>query len=237
MVVADDGLGAVHFDDAELAQSVSVVALVLILFEGGLSLRWQEMRAVLAPAIALATVGVGITATIVAGAAYVLLDLSGTTAWLLAAVVASTDAAAVMSVLRRAPVPKRAVALLEVESGLNDPIAVLLTVGILETWAGDASGLGWLWFGFWQVGGGVAHGGRSRSRRRVDRRAGTPRRRGPVRRAFLRAGRARLRVGHPGRRFRPARGVPASASMLGNRMPRHRTRCGRCTRGSPSPRR
>ena len=158
MVVADDGLGAVHFDDPELAQSVSVIALVLILFEGGLSLAWRETKQILAPAIALATLGVGISAAIVAGAAYLLLDVSATTAWLLAAVVASTDAAAVMSVLRKAPVPRKAVALLEVESGLNDPIAVLLTVGILETWAGDASGVGWVWFGLNQVGGGVLVG-------------------------------------------------------------------------------
>ncbi len=158
MVVADDGLGVVHFDDAELAQSVSVIALVLILFEGGLSLAWRETKEVLAPAIALATLGVGISAAIVAGAAYLLLDVSAPTAWLLAAVVASTDAAAVMSVLRRAPVPRKVVALLEVESGLNDPIAVLLTVGILETWQGDASGIGWVWFGINQVAGGVLVG-------------------------------------------------------------------------------
>jgi cell volume regulation protein A len=158
MVVADDGLGIVEFDDPELAQSVSVVALVLILFEGGLSVSWREAKRVLAPGIALATLGVGISAAVVAGAAYLLLDVSATTAWLIAAVVASTDAAAVMSVLRRAPVPRRLATLLEVESGLNDPVAVLLTVGILETWQGDASGFGWVWFALLQVGGGVLVG-------------------------------------------------------------------------------
>ena len=158
MLVADDGLGIVEFDDPELAQSVSVVALVLILFEGGLSVSWRDAKRVLAPGIALATVGVGVSAAVVAGAAYLLLDVSATTAWLIAAVVASTDAAAVMSVLRRAPVPRRLATLLEVESGLNDPVAVLLTVGILETWQGDASGVGWVWFALLQIGGGAAAG-------------------------------------------------------------------------------
>jgi cell volume regulation protein A len=158
MVVADDGLGVVHFDDAELAQSVSVVALVLILFEGGLSSSWRDTRAVAAPAVLLASLGVAITASVVAGVAYVLLDVSGTTAWLLGAVVASTDAAAVMSLLRNAPVPRRIASLLEVESGLNDPVAVLLTVGILETWAGDASPAGWVLFGLLQIGVGASVG-------------------------------------------------------------------------------
>jgi cell volume regulation protein A len=158
MAVADDGLGMVTFDDAQLAQSVSIVALVLILFEGGLTSSWRAVRHVAVPAVLLATVGVAITATIVAGAAVLIFDISGTTAWLLGAVVASTDAAAVMSVLRGAPVPERLRALLETESGLNDPIAVLLTVGILETWAGHASGLGWIEFGLRQVGFGIAAG-------------------------------------------------------------------------------
>jgi cell volume regulation protein A len=158
MVVADDGFGVVQFDDAELAQSVSVVALVLILFEGGLSSSWRQTRAAAAPAVLLATVGVVITAAVIAGTAFVLLDVSATTAWLLGAVVASTDAAAVMSLLRDAPVPRRIVTVLEVESGLNDPVAILLTVGILETWAGDASPAGWIGFGLLQIGVGVVTG-------------------------------------------------------------------------------
>jgi cell volume regulation protein A len=158
MAVADDGLGWVHFDDPELAQSVSVIALVLILFEGGLSLSWRHTREVIGPSIAMATLGVGVSAAVVAGAAYLLLDVSATTAWLLAAVVASTDAAAVMTVLRKAPVPRRIATLLEVESGFNDPLAVLLTVGILETWQGDASGWGWAWFAISQIGGGAIVG-------------------------------------------------------------------------------
>lgn len=158
MVLADDGLGLVRFDDAELAQSVSVVALVLILFEGGLSASWKATRAAAAPAIGLATAGVVITAGVVGVTALLLLDVSATTAWLLGAVVASTDAAAVMGVLRGAPVPSRLAGLLEAESGLNDPIAALLTIGILETWAGHGSISGWIAFGIQQIGFGALVG-------------------------------------------------------------------------------
>lgn len=158
MAVADDGLGLVHFDDAELAQSVAVIALVLILFEGGLSASPSRIREVAAPAAVLATVGVGVTAAVVAGAGILLLDLEATTAWLLGAVVASTDAAAILSILRGAPLPRRLATLLEAESGLNDPVAVLLTVGVLETWAGDATPGGWVVFGLRQLVVGAAVG-------------------------------------------------------------------------------
>lgn len=152
MVVADDGLAIVSFDDAELAQSVAMVALVIILFEGGLSSSVRHVRDVAAPAALLATVGVAITASLIAVTGMIVFDLEATTAWLLGSVVASTDAAAVLSVLRNAPVPRRLATMLEAESGFNDPVAVLLTVGVLETWAGDASPLGWVAFGARQLG-------------------------------------------------------------------------------------
>lgn len=151
MLVADDGLELVRFDDADLAQSIAVIALVLIIFEGGLSASPSRVREVAAPAAVLATVGVGVTASVVAVAGMVLLDLETTTAWLLGAVVASTDAAAILSILRSAPVPRRLRTVLEAESGLNDPVAVLLTVGVLETWAGDATPAGWVVFGVRQL--------------------------------------------------------------------------------------
>ena len=158
MAVGDDGLALVRFDDAELAQSIAVIALVLILFEGGLSASPTRIREVAAPAAMLATVGVGITAAVVAGAGMLLLDLEANTAWLLGAVVASTDAAAILSILRGAPVPRRISTLLEAESGLNDPVAILLTVGVLETWAGDATAGGWVVFGLRQLAVGAAVG-------------------------------------------------------------------------------
>ncbi|OWY63226.1 sodium:proton exchanger, partial [cyanobacterium TDX16] len=131
MAVGDDGLGLISFDDAELAQQIGVVALVVILFEGGLGTSVADVRRVAAPAGLLATVGVVLTAGAVAGLLVVATDTDATTALLIGAVVASTDAAAVFAVLRRAPVPRRVASLLEVESGGNDPMAVLLTIGVL----------------------------------------------------------------------------------------------------------
>jgi potassium/hydrogen antiporter len=158
MLVGDDGLALVRFDDAELAQTIAVIALVVILFEGGLAAPRRDLRRILAPAALLATVGVVVTASVVAlGAAWVF-DLSGTTVWLMGAVVASTDAAATFSVLRGVPLPRRLGALLEVESGANDPMAALLTVGILESWRGDVSAADIVVFGLRQIGGGLAVG-------------------------------------------------------------------------------
>lgn len=151
MLAADDGLELVRFDDAELAQSIAIVALVLILFEGGLATSLTELRAIAAPATALSSLGTIATAGVVAAAVSLLLDVPASTAWLIGAVVASTDAAAVLSVLRRTPVPARLTTMLEAESGLNDPIALLLTVGVLTTWAGDADAGWWVLFGVRQL--------------------------------------------------------------------------------------
>jgi cell volume regulation protein A len=158
MVVADDGLALIRFDNAELAQSIALVALVIILFEGGLSTPLKKAKDIAAPAIVLATLAVLATAAVVALTAAALLDVSANTAWLIGAVVASTDAAAVLAVLREAPVPPRLATLLEAESGMNDPVAVLLTVGLLETWAGDAEVGEWIVFALRQLAGGALIG-------------------------------------------------------------------------------
>jgi potassium/hydrogen antiporter len=134
MLAGSDGVGGIHFDDFELAQSLGIVALAFILFAGGLSTTWAEVRPVLAPGIALATVGVVVTALVAGGIAAWALDLSATTGFLLGAIISSTDAAAVFSVLRSRNVSLRGEIrpLLELESGSNDPMAVFLTVGFLE---------------------------------------------------------------------------------------------------------
>jgi potassium/hydrogen antiporter len=159
MAVGDDGLGLISFDDAELAQRIGVAALVIILFEGGLSTSMTDARRVARPAALLATGGVLITAAAVAVVVGVATDTSPTTAALIGAVVASTDAAAVFAVLRGAPVPRRLAALLETESGGNDPMAVLLTIGILATWSGDPDAVDWVLFGLRQLVGGLLIGG------------------------------------------------------------------------------
>lgn len=158
MVVADDGLALVRFDDATLAQNIAAIALLVILFEGGLTTDPRAFRRVGPPAVLLATLGVVITAATVALAAMLLLDLSWNTALLLGSVVASTDAAAVFSALRGESLPRRVRELLQLESGLNDPIAVMLTVGLVEAWRADPSTIDWAAFALVQLGGGVIVG-------------------------------------------------------------------------------
>jgi cell volume regulation protein A len=125
LALGEAGLG-VRFDNAELAQALGLSALVLILAEGGLTTNWAHARAAAPAAIALATVGVAVSILVVAVACHWLLPpLEWRDAVLLGAVLAPTDAAAVFSVLRKLPLPPRLSGMLEAESGLNDPPAVL----------------------------------------------------------------------------------------------------------------
>ena len=146
MVAGDSGPGQLRFDDVRTTYLVGSVALALILFDGGLRTRFQSIRAVLAPSMVLATIGVLLTALITAPVARYALDLNWTEALLVGAVVASTDAAAVFLLvhaqgLRLRP---RVGATLEVESGTNDPFAVFLTLMLVELISsGDSS--------FWHV--------------------------------------------------------------------------------------
>ncbi len=100
-----------------MAQALGTAALAVILVEGGLTTRFSDIRPVLAPATALATAGVLISVGVTALGAHLLLDVSWQLALLLGAVVSSTDAAAVFSVLRTLPLPRRLAGLVEAESG------------------------------------------------------------------------------------------------------------------------
>jgi cell volume regulation protein A len=129
MAVGSDGAGWIDFDDYGLARTVGVVALSLILFEGGLSSGLREIRPVLAPAATLAVAGTAITAAITGLAATWLLDLSLLEGLLLGAILSSTDGAAIFALLRGSTLRRRLARLLEGESGMNDPVAVLLVLG------------------------------------------------------------------------------------------------------------
>jgi cell volume regulation protein A len=119
----------IHFEDAELAHALGFAALAVILAEGGLTTSWREMRPSIRLGVSLATVGVAISVTIVALGAHYLLGLPWELALLLGAVTSPTDAAAVFSVLRVVPLPKKLTGSLEAESGLNDaPTVVLVTL-------------------------------------------------------------------------------------------------------------
>jgi potassium/hydrogen antiporter len=132
MVVGDDGLALIEVDDVSAVQNLGVVALIVILFEGGLTTKPTDLRRAAAPGGTLATLGVVLTAAITGFGAWLLLDITPITAALLGSVVASTDAAAVFSTLRTVRLPARLAAILKVESGANDPFAVVLTLGLLE---------------------------------------------------------------------------------------------------------
>jgi cell volume regulation protein A len=141
MLLGSDGPGGIEFDDAELARQVGIVALVAILFEGGLATSWRRLREVAVPATLLATVGVVVTTVLTGAAAYALFDLSWLEAVLLGAVVASTDAAAVFATFRFTRIRRRLARTLEAETGLNDPVAIALTIGFIEWIESDGYGL------------------------------------------------------------------------------------------------
>jgi potassium/hydrogen antiporter len=132
MLLGSDGPGGIYFDDAELARTVGTIALGAILFEGGLSTSWRRLRRVAVPAVLLATVGVVASALLTGLAAYYLFDLSWLESVLLGAVVASTDAAAVFATLRYTQVRRRLGRILEAETGVNDPVAIALTIGLID---------------------------------------------------------------------------------------------------------
>jgi cell volume regulation protein A len=132
MAVGSDGLGWINFDDYRLAETIGVIALALILFEGGLAAGFDEIRPVLRPAIALATAGTLLTALITGLAAAWLFDLSTLEGMLVGSIVASTDGAAIFALLRGSTLRRRVARTLEGEAGLNDPVAVLLVLGFID---------------------------------------------------------------------------------------------------------
>jgi cell volume regulation protein A len=139
VVLGEAGVG-IQFEDAQLAHALGFGALALILAEGGLTTSWSEVRPSVPLGVSLATVGVAVSVTVVAVGAHYLLGLPWELAILLGAVCSPTDAAAVFSVLRVVPLPKRLTGVLEAESGLNDAPTVVL-VGVISTGAAATGGL------------------------------------------------------------------------------------------------
>jgi potassium/hydrogen antiporter len=132
MLAGSDITGWIYFNDYEFARAVGIVALALILFEGGLAAGFEEIRPVLRPAISLAFVGTIGTALIAGLAAAALFDFSTLEGLLLGSILAATDGAAIFSVLRTSTLKRRIARTLEGESGLNDPVAVLLVLGFID---------------------------------------------------------------------------------------------------------
>ncbi|HYH59309.1 MAG TPA: potassium/proton antiporter [Thermoleophilaceae bacterium] len=136
MLIGSDGTGWIKFDDYELARTIGIIGLALILFEGGLTAGFQEIRPVLASAISLATLGTVLTAVIGGLAAAWLFDLSTLEGLLLGAILAATDGAAIFAVLRESTLRRKLARTLEGEAGMNDPVAILLVIGFID-WIQD----------------------------------------------------------------------------------------------------
>lgn len=160
MLAGSEGLGGIEFESSIMAQQVGTIALLIILFSGGLETQWAPVRSVLAPGLLLSTVGVAMTTLLVGSFAWLVLGsfssfhlgatgISFLEALLIGAIVSSTDAAAVFSLFRTSPIkPKVKLRyLLEFESGSNDPMAVLLTTTLLGLITFPEGGALWDLFG------------------------------------------------------------------------------------------
>ena len=134
VLAGEDGLGGIRFDDFNSAYFIGSLALIAILFQGGLSTERSMLRQALWPSVVLATVGVAISASVVGAAIVFLFGVPWPAALLLGAATAPTDAAAVAAILRSsgAQVPSRVAAALEIESGFNDPMSVFITLALVE---------------------------------------------------------------------------------------------------------
>lgn len=138
MLAGSEGLGGIDFENYTLAHGIGTAALALILFDGGLRTPLSSIRIGWKPSLALATIGVLVTSILTGLAATQILGISLLEGILLGGIVGSTDAAAVFSVLRSSGLKlrERLAATLEIESGSNDPMAIFLTVGMLEVLLG-----------------------------------------------------------------------------------------------------
>ncbi|MGM0525676.1 MAG: potassium/proton antiporter [Pseudomonadota bacterium] len=162
MLAGTDGIIGLSFDDPDIAFFIGSTALVIILFDGGMRTNPQRFRVALWPAISLATVGVAITCTLVASAAVYWFNLPWPAALLIGAILSSTDAAAVFGIFQSQglQIKERVGATLEIESGSNDPMAVILTLTMTAAVANGTFDV-WYWMVgevIWQLAGGLVLG-------------------------------------------------------------------------------
>ncbi|RYY04383.1 MAG: potassium/proton antiporter [Gammaproteobacteria bacterium] len=162
MLAGEDGFAGIHFQNVKAAYFMGTLALAVILFDGGLRTEIHLFRVGLRPALSLATLGVVITVGVCGALAAWILGLSWVHGLLLGAIVGSTDAAAVFSVLtmQGLALKSRVGATLEIESGLNDPMAVFLTIMLVELMVTKQAHFSWLMLGdfVWEMGAGTVVG-------------------------------------------------------------------------------
>jgi cell volume regulation protein A len=159
ILFGSDVLNVWHFEDVTLTNQVANLALVFILFQGGLATKHGDFKAVALPAGGLATWGVMLTAATTFGLLWGILGWSFEKSLLLAAIISSTDAAAIFSILRRQSLPPRLSSTVEIESAANDPMAILLTMLAIESLAsGQSMGMSTVGVFLWKFSAGPAAG-------------------------------------------------------------------------------
>lgn len=147
MLLGSDGIVGIDFDNTLLAQAVGSIALIFILYSGGLDTHWNQIKPVVISGVMLATFGVLMTAVILAGFFYFMWNVTFLEALLLGSIISSTDAAAVFMVLRsqKIKLKNNIKPLLELESGSNDPMAIFLTITVLQLIVMQGSSNIWEW--------------------------------------------------------------------------------------------
>ena len=159
MLVGSDVLGLIYFDDAVLTQSVANISLVFILFGAGFCTHRDDMKASFGPSLTLATLGIVLTAGILGGLIILFTSITPIIAFLIGAIISSTDAAAVNSILLQTPVQKKVSSTLEIESAANDPMAIVLTLAILQIMTSGSADISvFLIKILWQLAGGIICG-------------------------------------------------------------------------------
>jgi potassium/hydrogen antiporter len=156
LLVGGDGLDLFRLGDAAATKSISDILLVFILFVGGFQTKRSSLKAVAGPALALSTLGVVLTTFLLGFLIHFIAKYPLGYSFMVAAIISSTDAAAVMMVTRQRPIRERVAATLEIESAANDPIAIILTLAFVKIVAGQSSGFGQLALELvWELAGGV----------------------------------------------------------------------------------
>ncbi|MCT2535632.1 potassium/proton antiporter [Aquibacillus koreensis] len=149
----------IYFDDVNLTQTFGILALVVILFEGGMQSDWSQIKKVIKPSVSMATFGVLITTIVIGVSAKFILDISWLEGLLFGAIVGSTDAAAVFAVIGNKNIKNKLASTLEAESGTNDPMAVFLTITLIALIQQPDANLWITLFSFvWQMGLGLVAG-------------------------------------------------------------------------------
>lgn len=159
MIIGSDALNLVYFDDAILAQKITNIALIFIIFEGGFRTRREILRFVFGPALTLATFGIVLTAATLGLLIYYVTQFDLLYSFLIGSIISSTDAAAVFTMFKQQSIKRHVSTTLEVESAANDPMAILLTVVMIQIISGQTKDVPlFLMHLTWQLGGGIGIG-------------------------------------------------------------------------------